>query len=202
MSASRAYIAGVGTTGVLIGFALLTLAVFSAIIAFRGWPGDTAVDGAGAMSVDSGGRLTELDPLRLAKEAAAATATATPASAGRAAGTAAAVESRSEAGGVEGVSGSGTTGPGPEAGRIGSADQPGAPSLPPRPGDGAAPVGVPDSTGGPIDTAGEALGPAGAPAQDGLSQAGQGLSDAVSDAGGTVQQNSGLPSPVVPLPSR
>jgi hypothetical protein len=202
MSASRAYIAGVGTTGVLIGFALLTLVVFSAIIAFRGWPGDTAVDGAGAMSVDSGGRLIELDPLRLAKEAAAAAATATPASAGRAAGTAAAVESRSEAGGVEGVSGSGTTGPGPEAERIGSADQPGAPSLPAGPGGGAVNGGIADGAEDPTGAAGDALGEAGAPAGDALSQAGQGVSDAVGDAGGTVQQNSGLPSPVVPLPSR
>jgi hypothetical protein len=36
--ASRAYIAGLGTTGILIASSLLTLAIVSAIVAFKGRP--------------------------------------------------------------------------------------------------------------------------------------------------------------------
>ena len=38
MKATRAYITGLGTTGVLLCFALLLLVVVSAIVTFRGWP--------------------------------------------------------------------------------------------------------------------------------------------------------------------
>jgi hypothetical protein len=45
MRATKAYIAGLGTTGILITCFLLLLAVGSALVAFDGWPGAAADDG-------------------------------------------------------------------------------------------------------------------------------------------------------------
>jgi hypothetical protein len=45
MRATKAYLAGLGTTGILIACFLLLLAVGSALIAFQGWPGVAAGDG-------------------------------------------------------------------------------------------------------------------------------------------------------------
>jgi hypothetical protein len=45
MRATKAYIAGLGTTGILITCFLLLLAVGSALVAFQGWPGAAAGDG-------------------------------------------------------------------------------------------------------------------------------------------------------------
>ena len=47
MRARFAYISSLGTTAILVAAALLMLAVVSAIVAFRGWPGDAS--GAGAV---------------------------------------------------------------------------------------------------------------------------------------------------------
>jgi hypothetical protein len=51
LKASRAYIAGLGTTGVLIGCFLLLLAVVSTIVAFRGAPGEASNDGLGRLDM-------------------------------------------------------------------------------------------------------------------------------------------------------
>lgn len=50
MRARVAYISSLGTTAILVAAALLLLAVVSAIVAFRGWPG-SATGGAGVQSV-------------------------------------------------------------------------------------------------------------------------------------------------------
>jgi hypothetical protein len=193
MSVSRAYIAGVGTTGVLIGFALLTLAVFSAIIAFRGWPGDAAVEGAGAMSVSDSGRLIELDPPRLGGGATAATP-GQGAQGAPARGRAGTVDAGAGVVDVKGVESSGMRQLKAGPGGVGPTDQPDAPSLPAGPVGGPVTDGVPDGTEGATGAAGDALGQAGAPGGDSVSQVGQGLSEAVSGAGGAVQQQDvGLP---------
>jgi hypothetical protein len=51
LKAYRAYIAGLGTTGVLIGSFLLLLAVVSTIVAFRGAPGEASNDGLGRLDM-------------------------------------------------------------------------------------------------------------------------------------------------------
>jgi hypothetical protein len=51
LKAYRAYIAGLGTSGVLIGSFLLLLAVVSAIVAFRGAPGEASNEGLGRLDV-------------------------------------------------------------------------------------------------------------------------------------------------------
>jgi hypothetical protein len=184
MRPSRAYIAGLGTTGVLVAFALLMLAVVSAILAFRGWPGEGVVDGAEAVTVDSGGRLIDIDPVRLA----GASARGTAAGVSRARGTRAAADG-AEFNGVRGVSGGGTAQTVDGVGRAGSPALPPAPSLPASSGGGAITGGLADSAEGATRTAAEAVGPAG----DGLSQAGQGLSDALRGAEGIQQKQGDLP---------
>jgi hypothetical protein len=52
MKATKAYIAGLGTTAVLIGSFLLLLAVGSALVAFDGWPGAAADDGLDRVVVE------------------------------------------------------------------------------------------------------------------------------------------------------
>jgi hypothetical protein len=52
MRARVAYISSLGTTAILVGAALLMLALVGAIVAFRGWPGQA--DGAGVQSVPLG----------------------------------------------------------------------------------------------------------------------------------------------------
>jgi hypothetical protein len=51
VKASRAYIAGLGTSGVLIASFLLLLAVVSAIVAFNGYPGEASNDGLERLDV-------------------------------------------------------------------------------------------------------------------------------------------------------
>jgi hypothetical protein len=57
MRASRAYIAGFGTTSVLVASALLLLAVVSALVAFRGWPGTGLTENASSVVVGQPQRL-------------------------------------------------------------------------------------------------------------------------------------------------
>jgi hypothetical protein len=54
MKASRAYIAGLGTTGVLIASFVLTLVVVSAIVAFNGVPGQASSDRLDAVEIRQG----------------------------------------------------------------------------------------------------------------------------------------------------
>jgi hypothetical protein len=49
LRATRAYITSVGTTGLLIASALLTLAVMSAFVAFNGFPGQDVQDPIGTL---------------------------------------------------------------------------------------------------------------------------------------------------------
>ena len=73
MRADRAYIAGIGTTGVLVASALLLLAVVSTLVAFRGWPGTDLVDDIGNLVVGESERpLAVQGPARAALEAAPA----------------------------------------------------------------------------------------------------------------------------------
>jgi hypothetical protein len=61
MAVRRSFIAGLGTTGVLVAFAALLLVVMGALLGFRGWPGDGAVGDSGGVSIGDA-RLTGLPP--------------------------------------------------------------------------------------------------------------------------------------------
>src|ERR687893_1741403 len=74
MRASRAYIAGFGTTGVLVGSALLLLVVVSTLVAFQGWPGTGFADDIGSLVVDEPERLPVEGPVQVALNAAPAAA--------------------------------------------------------------------------------------------------------------------------------
>ena len=60
MKASRAYIAGLGTSGVLIACFLLLLMVGSAIVAFQGAPGQASNDGLDRLDVSQGSRQSAM----------------------------------------------------------------------------------------------------------------------------------------------
>jgi len=49
LRATRAYITGIGTTGLLVASALLSLAVMSAFVAFNGFPGQDVQDPIGTL---------------------------------------------------------------------------------------------------------------------------------------------------------
>ena len=53
MKATKAYIAGVGTTGLLVASSLLVLAVMSALVAFRGFPGPDVQDPVQSIQVET-----------------------------------------------------------------------------------------------------------------------------------------------------
>lgn len=73
--ASRTYIAGFGTTGLLVGSALLLLAVVSALVAFKGWPDPAIPSGVSDLVVRDADRPTSVEgPARVAVDAAPAAA--------------------------------------------------------------------------------------------------------------------------------
>ena len=74
MRASRAYIAGVGTTGVLVASAVLLLAVVSTLVAFQGWPGTDLSDDVSSLVVDGPKRLEVDRPVQVARNAGPAAA--------------------------------------------------------------------------------------------------------------------------------
>lgn len=200
MTASRAYIAGIGTTGVLIGFALLILAVVSALVAFRGWPGDTAADGAGAVTFGEGASLIEVEPVRMGTGSSAAVGAAVGAAGpGRAAASA-----EGSAGGrfdVRGVAESETAqlepgsapvgAPGGSGGSGGS----GGPSVPATQEGGNVGGGLPQGAGGGlaegVEEAAGAVGEVTAPVTTDAPAAGDGVGEALRGAGGAVKQKAG-----------
>lgn len=75
MRADRAYIASLGTTGVLLASAVLLLAVVSTLVAFRGWPGTGLAEDIGHLVVGEQERAVPLGgPKEAARNAAAAAA--------------------------------------------------------------------------------------------------------------------------------
>lgn len=86
MKATRAYIASLGTTGVLVTGSILLLVVVSALVAFRGWPGGGIAEGLDDMLGDRGEPTLQVSgPAQIAADAApAAAAVAATAPAGTA----------------------------------------------------------------------------------------------------------------------
>ena len=74
MRTSKAYIAGVGTTSVLVASALLLLAVVSTLVAFNGWPGTGLAESIGNLVVDEPEGLPADPPVQVATAASAAAA--------------------------------------------------------------------------------------------------------------------------------
>jgi hypothetical protein len=55
--ATKAYIASLGTTGLLLASSLLVLTLTSALVTFEGWPGAAADDSVRGLVLDGGGPL-------------------------------------------------------------------------------------------------------------------------------------------------
>jgi hypothetical protein len=205
MRASRAYITGLGTTGVLLCFALLLLVVVSAILTFRGWPAGAAGEDSAAVSIGSD-RGTGAAPVRREVSATSPAAKArSPRSAART------KRSRSRArGSVHGVSQSGShardeavagrsqaaapAAPGTPANPAQHSQGPQAPEAPKAPKTPNAP-NVGDVTTGLADTtqqvtegaSGAVGGLAPAPVGQTVSDTGQAVSDLVRQTGDTTQ---------------
>jgi hypothetical protein len=74
MRASRAYIAGFGTTSILVASSLLLLAVVSALVAFRGWPDTGFTENISSLVVDEPQRVEVDGPVQVAQNASPAAA--------------------------------------------------------------------------------------------------------------------------------
>src|SRR4051812_45851868 len=73
MKATRAYIASLGTTGVLVASSALLLVVVSALVAFNAWPGGDPINGLKGLVVDDNQPSLELSgPALVAANAAPA----------------------------------------------------------------------------------------------------------------------------------
>jgi hypothetical protein len=83
MKATKAYIASLGTTGMLLASSVALLLVVSAIVTFNGWPGSTLADRIGSLAANGPATTGPLSgPARVAADAlpAAAGIAPTPAS--------------------------------------------------------------------------------------------------------------------------
>jgi hypothetical protein len=78
MKATKAYIASLGTTGVLLGASLLMLAIVSAVVAFNRWPSGTVSTRVPTLVIDE-----RAAPIRVNLGASAAARAAALAAAGR-----------------------------------------------------------------------------------------------------------------------
>ncbi len=169
MKANRAYIAGLGTTTVMIASAVLLLGVVSALVAFNGWPGAGIARDVGSLVVKEPATSVRVTgPAQLVAEGLpAAEDVATP---DAAAGTPA---DGAVAAGQAGVP---PIGPIPVAG-VGEGDTPGVTPTPPA------------ITNGPVVPAAPGSGPtaAGLPALLPDNEAGRGISGLTNTLGDTTQ---------------
>jgi hypothetical protein len=189
MALRRSFIAGLGTTGLLLGFALLLLLVVGALMGFRSWPGDGSVGEASGVSI-SEARLTQLPPVELpgtdtAKAGAATRAGGQKAAHGsrkRHAHDAQAVAGVRRASGQQvGPAGAGSGGSGPNSSG----------------GGGQGVKGVSDGVAGTVnrvtETAGGKLGGTANPVGNVVVETGSALSETVQDLGVKAQGKPKLP---------
>jgi hypothetical protein len=194
MARRRATIAALGTTGVLVGLALLLLAVVGAFLAFRGSAGNGALDDAEGVSLGDG-RLVKAAPPSFAT-AAAAPGAAASGGLRRHARTLARRAGSRDAQAVAGVRrvmrAGGVAGSGP----AGSGNRTTLPSHP-----GSAPTAVServaDVVKGVTDGSGGDLGQTAAPVGQALRDTGNAVSETVRDlgAGAAPRAKAKLPAP-------
>jgi hypothetical protein len=194
MKASRAYIASLGTTSVLIGFALLLLVVVSAILGFRGWPAGGSSGDAQSLTIDGQRELTRLAPIRFE---AARPGTASAWRAARASDARGSKARALDAGAVRGASGSGASAPAQASPASGSA--PAAPAA--GSGQASPAAGVDDARSGVAGAAEDAT----QGAADALGGADSGLGQSVSQTGqavsGLVESGDSVKSQLPQLPN-
>ncbi|HEV3379000.1 MAG TPA: hypothetical protein VG126_17135 [Thermoleophilaceae bacterium] len=181
MKATRAYIAGLGTTGVLIGSFLLLLMVGSAFVAFQGTPGEASSDGLDRLDVSHSGQGAGAARAEQADGTWAGTATDRRDGAPRPGGKRRGKSGGGSAHGADGLEGGRAAGS--LSGAPGRADDSGTSTG------GSAPAG-----GGSGGSSGSEAGGQGLPVQ--LPQRGgtgsaPSVGDVTGDVGGTVEQTTG-----------
>jgi hypothetical protein len=181
MKATRAYIASLGTTGVLLAASILLLTIVSTLVAFDGWPSGTVT-----ARVD---RLTLNDRVPAIPVSATATAAPPAAAAGGVALGSGTV--RAPGGGSRGVAGERVTGlaPTPQGGlRVGLPGPglpkplgPGTPEIPtlPVPGTSSLKEQVAAGTEQTTRSAGASVGAVSAPAGDAVTSGGKTAADVI-----------------------
>jgi hypothetical protein len=192
--ATRAYIASLGTTGVLVASSALLLVVVSGLVAFNAWPGGDPIGGIKGLVVDNHEPSVQLTgPARVAADAAPAAAAvragpapgaATPARAGT--GVATPIPPGGAGGGGERFSPPRSTTKAPAVR---------APSGPPAAPPSAVPApdveGVSRGLGGTVEQVtgdtGKVVGQVNPDLGQGVSDTGKALSQIVQGVGGTVQ---------------
>src|SRR4051794_905019 len=201
MRATRAYIASLGTTGVLVASSALLLVVVSALVAFNAWPGGDPISGLKGLVVDNNQRQLQLTgPARAAADAApaaAAVAAAPPA------GTAAPAPARGDLGSLVPPAGSTPSGGGGIAQPRSSTPSRGTPAQrPTSPGTAGAPSvqQVTKGVGGTVEQVtgdtGKTVGQVSPDLGKGVSDTGKALSEIVQGIGGQAQQQ--LSGPKLP----
>lgn len=134
MRADRAYIASLGTTGVLVASAVLLLAVVSALVAFRGWPGTGFAEDIGHLVVGEPERTLPVGgPRQAARNAAPAAAAVARRPAPGTAAAARASAARTAPVRTRPVTPTPPTPPGPQGERDFRARPPGRRQIPPPP---------------------------------------------------------------------
>jgi hypothetical protein len=210
LKAYRAYIAGLGTTGVLIGSFLLLLAVVSTIVAFRGAPGEASNEGLGRLDVSDSRPASQLSAAPAGSEAdrgrqardrgAAARGSKRRGSVtGRIGGDAGAARGERSAGGFAGVTADGAAPSQAAGGDSGKGEGPGggarlpvnprdvgSPPAPPTVGDVATGLGdAVEQTGSGV---GETVGTAAPPLETPIVRTGETAAGVVRDAAPVVDQ--------------
>jgi hypothetical protein len=201
VKATRAYIASLGTTGVLIASSALLLVVVSALLAFNAWPGGDPIGGIKGLVVDQRQPSVELTgPARVAADAAPAAATV----AGAPHGGNAPVRGASTGVATPVSPGGGSSGGERFAQPHSTTGTPAGPSAPS--GTPAAPPGAPPDVqgvsrglGGTVEQVtgdtGKAVGHVNPDVGLGVSDTGKALSEIVQGVGGTVQKQLSAPKP-------
>jgi hypothetical protein len=189
MALRRSFIAGLGTTGVLLGFAALLLIVVGALIGFQSWPGNSSVGDARGVAIKDA-RLTGLRPVTLpAGSAKAATGAAAAHGAARA-------SHKSRARDAQGVAGVRRTSSGkvePASAGSGSGSSPTSSAGGSHQGVKGVSDGVADTVNTVTQTAGGRLGGATGPVGNVVVETGSAVSKTVKDLGVKAQGNAKLP---------
>jgi hypothetical protein len=178
MARRRAILAGLGTTGVLVGLALVLLAVVGALLAFHGWPGTAGGGSLQGVSLDDK-RLVRAAPPSFAAAAVPGTRSivALPRRRGG---------RRSRAGRAaarQGVAGIRRTLRAGRAGEDPAAAGPGVTSAPSGPAPSSAAQGVSDAVRGVTGGGGQDLGNTAAPVGQLVKDTGDAVSQTVRELG-------------------
>lgn len=183
MRATRAYIASLGTTGLLLASAGSLLLVVSALFAFNAWPGAQISDAVDSLMVDGGEDSRRVSgPERVALDASAAALAVASTPAPGLGGVSGGTGTGGDSGGIPGGAGDGGPGGGAGGGITDSGGGGGSGTGTGGGGGGNGSLDTSDTTNQLTDATEQSTGTLG----DAVGQVSPQLGDAVSDTGGSL----------------